>query len=315
MTGTIAALRPAPQHHERVASAEEAAPRLDMWLAAHRGLSRSAAQALVAAGAVTVNGRPGRAGHRVRPRDMVEVRDPLPVPAVAPVGPLVALRIVHEDDWLAIIDKPAGLVVHPAPGHPHGTLADGLRQRGDVWSLLGGADRPGIVHRLDRFTSGLIAVAKTEAAHRALAHQLASREMGRTYWALVRGGFRESSGEVDAPIGRDPRQRRRMAVVAGGRPAQTDFRVVERCPRTTVLEVSLRTGRTHQIRVHLASIGHPVVGDPDYGRRGDPFAGRPALHACRLRLVHPADQTERVFESPLPDDLVALLERARQGEV
>ena len=223
------------------------------------------------------------------------------------------ITVVYEDDWLAVVDKPAGLVVHPAPGHLDGTLADLLRRRGTTWSTLGGEDRPGIVHRLDRFTSGLLVVARTEAAHRALAAQLAARTLGRAYWTMVWGGVTEASGEIEAPIGRDPRHRQRMAVVDGGRVAHTDFRVVERLPQATVLDVSLRSGRTHQIRVHLAWVGRPVVGDPLYGRRDDPWRGRPALHARRLRLVHPADGTERVFESPLPEDLTRLLQRAREA--
>ena len=182
------------------------------------------------------------------------------------------------------------MVVHPAPGHPSGTLADALKERGTTWSLLGGSERAGIVHRLDRDTSGLLVVAKTEAAHRNLAKQLSDRSLGRTYWALVHGGFREDTGTIDAPIARHPRDRRRMAIVEGGREAITDFRVVERLGGATVLEVSLRTGRTHQIRVHLASIGHPIIGDAVYGRP-DPALGRPALHAMRLRLRHPGDGT------------------------
>ena len=293
---------------------DDAGTRLDVWLAQTRGITRPAARSLLEAGAVVVNGRPGRPGQRVRPTDAVEVTPPPPAPPPAPAGgPAVALRVVDEDGWLAVIDKPAGMVVHPAPGHRSGTLADGLRQRGDAWSLVGGAERPGIVHRLDRFTSGLLVVAKTEAAHRALAAQLAARTLGRAYWCLVWGTLAETTGEVDAPIGRDPRERKRMAIRATGRPSQTDFRVLERLPRTTLLDVTLRTGRTHQIRVHLASIHHPVVGDPVYGRSGDPVAGRPALHARRLHLVHPGDGRERVYESPLPADLAELLERARAG--
>jgi 23S rRNA pseudouridine1911/1915/1917 synthase len=225
----------------------------------------------------------------------------------------VDLVVVYEDDALAVIDKPAGLVVHPAPGHLSGTLADGLKQRGTTWSLLGGAERAGIVHRLDRDTSGLLVVAKTEAAHRGLARQLSDRTLGRTYWALVHGGFREESGTIDAPIGRHPRDRRRMAIIEGGREAVTDFRVLERLNGATVLELSLRTGRTHQIRVHLASIGHPIIGDTVYGRP-DAQLRRPALHAMRLRLVHPEDGTERTFDSPLPPELVAARDRLRSTE-
>lgn len=291
------------------------APRLDVWLAAQRGVTRNAAQTLVDAGLVRVNGRPGRAGQRVREGDVVEVSEAPPVVAQPHVGggPPVQLSVVYEDAWLAVIDKPAGLVVHPAPGHPHGTVADALRQRGDTWSLAGGVERAGIVHRLDRYTSGLMVVAKTEAAHRALAAQLADRALGRVYWSLVWGGVTEDTGRVEAPIGRDPRDRKRMAVVERGRAAVTDFRVVERCPQATVLDVSLRTGRTHQIRVHLAYIGRPIVGDPVYGRRHDPAAGRPALHARLLRFRHPADGAGREFEAPLPADVVALLQRARAG--
>jgi 23S rRNA pseudouridine1911/1915/1917 synthase len=297
-------------------AAIDGAIRLDLWLVRERGITRHAAQTLIAAGAVRVNLRPGRSGQRIGSADQVEVTLPAPAaPAVvAPVGPAPAvdLEVVYEDEWLAVIDKPAGLVVHPAPGHPHGTLVDGLRQRGAVWSLLGGEERAGIVHRLDRDTSGLLVVAKSEAAHRRLAAQLQDRSLTRVYWALVHGAITEDSATVDAPIARDPRDRKRMAVVDGGRPAVTDFRVLARHPRTTELEVRLRTGRTHQIRVHLAHIGHPVVGDPVYGRRRDD-GPRLALHARALRLAHPADERVMAFESPLPAQLLALREAASEG--
>ncbi|MFN2452154.1 MAG: RluA family pseudouridine synthase [Candidatus Dormibacteria bacterium] len=287
--------------------------RLDLQVAERAQLSRSAAQTLISAGLVLVNGRPGRPGQRLHARDVVDFLEPPAPAAPSPLlGPDVALRVVAEDNWLAVIDKPAGLVVHPAPGHPTGTLADGLRQRGDTWSHAGGAERPGIVHRLDRFTSGLLVVAKTEAAHCALAAQLADRSLGRDYWTMVRGVLREDSGEIDAPIGRDPVHRQRMRVLDAGRPAQTDFRVIERCAATSVLEVSLRTGRTHQIRVHLASIGRPVVGDSVYGAARE--SGRPALHAQRLRFRHPEDGRPCEYSSPLPQDLAGLLDRARAGE-
>jgi 23S rRNA pseudouridine1911/1915/1917 synthase len=291
-------------------------PRLDMWLADSRRITRHAARTLIDAGLVTVDGRPGRPGQRVRDASEVVVTPPdetihaLIVRRRAPDQPGIELRVVDEDDWLAVVDKPSGMVVHPAPGHPTGTLADALKERGTTWSLLGGAERAGIVHRLDRDTSGLLVVAKTEAAHRNLARQLSDRSLGRTYWALVHGGFREDTGTIDAPIARHPRDRRRMAIVEGGREAITDFRVVERVAGATVLELSLRTGRTHQIRVHLASIGHPIIGDTVYGRP-DPNLQRPALHAMRLRLRHPADGTERSYESPVPDELVAAAARLR----
>ena len=291
-------------------TATVATPRLDIWLANSRQITRHAARTLIDAGLVTVDGRPGRPGQRVRDTAEVVVTPPPvqdPAPATAArsgAAPAIELSVVDEDDWLAVVDKPSGMVVHPAPGHPAGTLADALKERGTTWSLLGGSERAGIVHRLDRDTSGLLVVAKTEAAHRNLAKQLSDRSLGRTYWALVHGGFREDTGTIDAPIARHPRDRRRMAIVEGGREAITDFRVVERLSGATVLEVSLRTGRTHQIRVHLASIGHPIVGDAVYGRP-DSALGRPALHAMRLRLRHPADGSERSYESPVPEELVA----------
>ena len=289
-------------------SAAVVQPRLDVWLADNRSITRHAARTLIDAGLVTVDGRTGRPGQRVRDAAVVIVTPGADVPpafdgvVTRPQTP-VDLSVVYEDEALAVIDKPSGMVVHPAPGHPTGTLADGLKQRGTTWSLLGGTERAGIVHRLDRDTSGLLVVAKTEAAHRNLARQLSDRSLGRTYWALVHGGFREETGTIDAPIARHPRDRRRMAIVEGGREAVTDFRVVERLAGATVLELSLRTGRTHQIRVHLASIGHPIIGDAVYGRP-DPSLGRPALHAMRLRLVHPTDGSERTFESPVPPELV-----------
>jgi 23S rRNA pseudouridine1911/1915/1917 synthase len=296
-----------------VAERGEQVSRLDLRVARQSGVSRSAAQLLIAGGHVTVNDRPAKSGQRVGADDDVVVVIP---PAAAPIselaGPQVPLSIVYEDDALAVIDKPAGLVVHPAPGHSAGTLADGLRQRGTTWSQLGGEQRPGIVHRLDRDTSGLLVVAKTEAAHHSLSLQLQRRTLGRVYWALAHGTFRESTGRVDAPIGRDPGHRQRMAVVDGGRPAVTDFAVMERMRRFTRLEVRLLTGRTHQIRVHLASISHPIAGDAVYGRRGDEVSTRPALHAQRLTFLHPDDGRRCDFTSPLPAELEAALVAAAE---
>ncbi|MHB8717422.1 MAG: RluA family pseudouridine synthase [Candidatus Dormibacteria bacterium] len=293
-------------------TAASAATRLDLRVMTEAGVSRTAAQALISGGHVAVNGRRARAGSRVLPEDEVRVQLPPPRPAPLASGPPVHLDVVYEDAALAVVDKPAGLVVHPAPGHPHGTLADGLRQRGDTWSMAGGEERAGIVHRLDRDTSGLLVVAKTEAAHRALAAQLQRRTLGRVYWALVHGSFREASGSVEAPIGRDPAHRQRMAVVDGGRDAVTDFRVTERLRRLTLLEVRLRSGRTHQIRVHLASIGHPIAGDAVYGRTADAVSPRPALHAIELHLEHPDDGRPMSFTSPLPPDLKTALRLARE---
>jgi 23S rRNA pseudouridine1911/1915/1917 synthase len=293
-----------------------APPRLDVWLAEQRSITRHAAQALIESGCVSVNGRRGKAGQRVRASDVVEVDDP-PAPgagvsygAPGPAALPPTLNFVYEDEWLAVIDKPAGMVVHPAAGHHGDTLADALRARGDTWSLLGGEDRAGIVHRLDRDTSGLLVVARSEAAHRSLAQQLRTRTLGRAYWAVVRGGFREDAGTIDAPIARSPRDRKRMAVVEGGRDAVTDFTVVERIGELTRLEVRLRTGRTHQIRVHFAYIKHPVAGDSVYGR-ADARLPRPALHAAQLSFVHPADGSTRSFASQLPPELARFLATAR----
>jgi 23S rRNA pseudouridine1911/1915/1917 synthase len=296
-----------------VAERSDRVSRLDLRVAKQSGVSRSAAQILIAGGHVRVNDRPAKSGQRVGPSDDVVVVIPPAAEPVADVaGPQVPLSIVFEDDALAVIDKPAGLVVHPAPGHPAGTLADGLRQRGTTWSQLGGEQRPGIVHRLDRDTSGLLVVAKTEAAHHSLSLQLQRRTLGRVYWALVHGTFRESTGRVDAPIGRDPGHRQRMAVVDGGRPAITDFAVAQRLRRFTRLEVRLLTGRTHQIRVHMASISHPIAGDPVYGRRAEAIITRPALHAQRLTFLHPDDGRRCDFTSPVPADLEAALLAAEE---
>lgn len=294
-----------------VAGRDPSAVRLDLRVMEQARISRSAAQSLIARGHVRVNDRPAKSGQRVRNSDEVVVRLPAAEPASTHVeGPAVPLSIVYEDGALAVIDKPAGLVVHPAPGHPAGTLADGLRQLGTTWSQLGGDERPGIVHRLDRDTSGLLVVAKTEAAHRSLSLQLQQRTLGRVYWALVHGVFHEATGRIDAPIGRDPGHRQRMSVVDGGRAAVTDFAVAQRMHRYTRLEVRLLTGRTHQIRVHLASIGHPIAGDAIYGRRGEGVCERPALHAQRLTFLHPDDGRRRDFESPLPPHLAAALAAA-----
>jgi 23S rRNA pseudouridine1911/1915/1917 synthase len=287
--------------------------RLDLVLAKTRGMSRTAAQTLIGAGLVTVNGRPARAGQRINPKDRVDVRDEVRSDPAPVAGPTVTLNVVYEDELLAVVDKPSGMVVHPAAGHHDGTLADGLKQRGTTWSYVGGEERAGIVHRLDRDVSGLLVVAKTEAAHRALALQLRNKTMGRTYWALVWDHFTERSATIDAPIGRDHRDRKKMTVIAGGKPAVTDIQVLDVAGAATLLDVRLRTGRTHQIRVHLAYVKHPIVGDPVYGRNGDPWRGRPALHARELTFIHPGDGKERTFASPLPPDLRELEASVREN--
>ena len=201
------------------------------------------------------------------------------------------------------------MVVHPAPGHYTGTLVHALLGRGGAWSTVGGVARPGVVHRLDKGTSGLIVVARNDTSHRALSAQLKDRSLSRTYLAIVRGSIKTEAGELEGPIGRDPRERKRMAVVAGGRYARTRYEVVERRRTHTLLRCELDTGRTHQIRVHLAALGHPVAGDTEYGGREE-GADRPMLHAWRLRLRHPRTGKDMSFETPPPADFQGFWESA-----
>jgi 23S rRNA pseudouridine1911/1915/1917 synthase len=208
---------------------------------------------------------------------------------------------MYEDEDLAVINKPAGMVVHPAPGHHTGTLVHALLGRGGSWSAVGGTARPGIVHRLDKGTSGLIVVARNDMSHRALSSQLKDRSLSRAYMAIVRGRLRDDAGELEGPIGRDPKERKRMAVVSGGRFARTRYQVVERLGGHTLVRCELDTGRTHQIRVHLAALGYPVAGDTEYGG-GEEGASRPMLHAWRLQLRHPRTGAEMTFEAPPPAD-------------
>jgi 23S rRNA pseudouridine1911/1915/1917 synthase len=225
-------------------------------------------------------------------------------------GEAIPLDVVYEDEDLVVIDKPAGMVVHPAPGHSSGTLVHALLGRGGTWSAAGGAARPGIVHRLDKGTSGLIVVARNDVSHRALSSQLSDRTLSRTYLAIVRGLLKDDAGELEGPIGRHPKERKRMAVVSGGRYARTRYEVVERRGGHTLVRCDLDTGRTHQIRVHLAALGHPVAGDDEYGGR-EPDAARPMLHAWRLRLRHPRTRTEMSFEVAPPADFERFWESLR----
>jgi len=287
------------------ALASEADLRLDVFLAARLDEARAHAQRRVRAGLVSVGGQTVlRPSHPIRPGDLVslsgEERPPAPEPTPG------ALRLLYQDDFLAVVDKPAGMVVHPGPGHREGTLAQLVQAWGGPWSLAGGAERAGIVHRLDRGTSGLLVLARSEEAHQHLARQLRTRTMGREYWALVEGELREDHGRIEAAVGRDPKRPRRMGVGASGRQAVTEFSVLERLAQHTALRLRLLTGRTHQIRVHLAYIGRPIVGDSLYGASGREGFPRPALHAAFLHLIHPQDGREMVFVSPLPADLEAL---------
>ena len=277
------------------------APRLDQYLAGIlSGETRSRIQRLIADGHVLLNEAPARAGARLRRGDLISWELPEPAPTRLTPEPM-ELRILYEDDDLAVIDKPPGLVVHPGPGHARGTLVHGLLARGEGWSSIGGTERPGIVHRLDRDTSGLLVVARNDQAHRELARQLQERLMRRTYRAIVVGQVADPAARIEAPIGRDPRHRQRMAVVAGGREAITEFRRLALAKGHSLLRVTLETGRTHQIRVHLAYIHHPVLGDPIYGRRS-PLIGRPALHAEELTLRQPRSGRPMTFKAPPPAD-------------
>ena len=288
-------------------SERDAGQRLDRFLAERMaGPSRSAIGRLVRDGAVSVNDKPPRkAGQALELGDVVVVRPtPDPDQALGPVAP--APRVVHEDEHLLAIDKPAGLAVHPGPGHPVGTLVDRLIALGTPLSRSGGDERPGIVHRLDKETSGVMLIAKNDAAHANLAEQFAQRNVQKTYLALLRGHLRLEEGLIDAPIGRDPGNRQRMAVVTGGREARTGFSVAGRLPGHSLVVARPQTGRPHQIRVHFASIGHPVVGDVVYeGGRRRRDTSRMFLHSLRLRFEHPVSNLLVAVEAPLALDLAA----------
>jgi 23S rRNA pseudouridine1911/1915/1917 synthase len=275
-------------------------------------LSREVAKRLIKSGEVTVNDRPSRPSYRVQVDDEIVVR--LPVELPEPVLPeAIPLDVIYEDDAFLVVNKPAGMVVHPALGHPSGTLVNALLAHSPQVAQAGGPDRAGIVHRLDKDTSGLILVAKDEATRVALQRQFKRRQIAKTYLALVEDQVQPREGIIDAPIGRDKRQRKQMAVVRSGRPAQTMYRVVEYLADHTLLEVRPHTGRTHQVRVHLAWMGYPVVGDTTYGyRRQRLLQDRHFLHATRLRFSHPSTGEEVTFEAPLPPQLAAVLEQLRR---
>lgn len=257
-----------------------------------------------------MNGKPARAADRIAEGDVVEFDLPSAQP-LAPAPEAIQLQVLYEDADLVVVMKPAGMVVHPAAGHRSGTLVHALLGLGGSWSTVGGEVRPGIVHRLDKGTSGLLIAARNDTAHRALAAQLADRTLARTYLAIVTGSVKSETGALDGPIGRDPRNRKRMAVVTGGRPARTRYQVVERLRGHTLLRCDLETGRTHQLRVHLAALRHPVAGDRDYGRVPGGGPERPMLHAWRLRFRHPRTGEAKSFEAPPPADFESFLESLR----
>jgi 23S rRNA pseudouridine1911/1915/1917 synthase len=302
---------------ELVAGEDQAGVRLDVALAGHPDVgSRAAAQRLIEAGRVTVDGSPRQKRHALAPGERVVAELAEPEPRDAPAGASAPHTIVYEDDWLLVVDKPAGVVVHPAPGHRSGTLVEALAGR-----AAGGEHpwRPGIVHRLDRDTSGLMIVAKDDRTHRALQEMLRRRAIRREYLALVDGRPDARTGTIDAPIGRDRRVRTTHSTSTDKpRAARTHFELEQALPRTSLLRVRLETGRTHQIRVHMAAIGHPVVGDAQYG--GGPAGerlglARQFLHSANLRFTHPEARKQVACESKLPVDLLRTLGAAAREPV
>lgn len=290
--------------------------RLDRIVALVADVSRSAAAVIIAAGGARVDGETATSGKvRLGVGQVVEI-DPATIPTVAApsADPSVTFGVVYEDDVVVVVDKPAGLVVHPGAGNPDGTLVNGLLARYPDIAGVGDEPRPGIVHRLDAGSSGLLVVARTDGARAALMAQFVDRTAGRRYDAVVWRHPEAAHGIVDAPIGRDPSDPLKMAVVADGRPARTEYRVLERyhAPAELArLSCTLETGRTHQIRVHLAAVGHPLVGDVVYGDRRPVLGlGRPFLHAAELSFAHPTRGERLTFTSPLPADLADFVARA-----
>ena len=295
---------------ELTAATEHAGVRLDAFLSADGALTRSQAARLIAEGRVRVNGKPAAKSARLSGGETVTVDVPhLRETALPPQD--IPLDVVYEDDDVIVVNKPTGLVVHPAPGHPDGTLVNALLHPcGDSLSGIGGEKRPGIVHRIDRDTSGLIIAAKNDAAHLALSAQLKDHSLSRTYECLVTGNMKQDSGTVDAPIGRSSADRKKMAVVPTGRRAVTHWEVVARYPGVTHLRCRLETGRTHQIRVHMAYIGHPILGDTVYGaKKPVPGLTGQCLHAAGLRFVHPRTGEPVELHCPLPPEFTAMLQK------
>jgi len=301
----------------------EAGQRLDKWLAARLDESRNRVQPWFERGLVRVNGEPRKGSHKLEAGEKVECAPPLapPLSELSPLAEAGDLRVLHEDADLVAIDKPAGIAVHPGAGRHTGTLIHRLLHRYPEIATVGGEQRPGIVHRLDKDTTGVLVIARSPAAYRALAAAFAERAVRKTYLAIAYGTPKLEHGRIETPVGRHPQRRQEMTVLSSGRPADTGYRVLAAESGLAFFELDLRTGRTHQIRVHLKSIGHPLVGDPVYGEnrwKGHPrprqvvlrdFA-RPALHAWRLSLLHPITGQPLLCESALPSDMADLWRRA-----
>lgn len=282
----------------------DAGVRLDQFLVARTAtLSRARIQDLIKAGHVTLNGRATKASTRLRAGDALALAEPPPVPS-ATLAEDLALEVLFEDDDLIVLNKPAGMVVHPAAGNWQGTVVNALLHHCRALSGIGGEQRPGIVHRLDKETSGCLVAAKNDATHQSLSKQFAGREVTKIYLALAAEKFRQASGVIEGAIGRHPVQRKKMTVLADGRgrASKTSYRVLAELPAGTLVECTLHTGRTHQIRVHLRHLGHPLLGDEVYGRRGG-FA-RQMLHAWRLGFTHPRTGARVNFQSPIPADFL-----------
>ena len=288
--------------------------RLDVFAAELAEVTRSRAGALIRDGHVLVNGEAQtKAGFKLKPGLMVRVEVPEAVPTRAQPED-IDLNIVYQDQDVAVVFKPSGMVVHPAAGNETGTLVNALLQHLDNLSGIGGEIRPGIVHRIDKDTSGLLLVAKNDLAHLSLSEQIKAHSVNRVYRAIVIGNLREDEGTVDAPIGRHPVDRKKMAIVPDGRGAVTHWRVLERLRGATLIECRLTTGRTHQIRVHMASIGHPVLGDPLYGPKRSPYpvSGGQLLHAWRIGFIHPRTGEELLFEAEPEERFQLWLQRLRR---
>ena len=291
----------------RVFVCDEPGERLDRFLADRcADLSRTRIKRLIADGEVTVEGLPSNAGIRLKSGQSITITAPDPVPShILPQS--IPIDVLYEDDHLLVVEKPAGMPVHPGVGHPDSTLLNAVLGIRPEVASVGGTLRPGLVHRLDKDTSGLMVIAKTDDAHRSLAGQLKSRTVDKGYLALVVGSLDPVEAIIEAPIGRDPNDRKKMAVIEDGREASTRYRTIARLRGCTFVDVRPKTGRTHQIRVHFASIGHPVFGDATYGF-ADPRLARQFLHAASLEFDHPATGKRVGFESPLPHDLQSVLD-------